>query len=94
MHVLEFTAEQINTIRELKRREFADATQDEIELYAQWTAAQATDADEHAAAIEAMREQALAETARREDLANTAKAVLDAKLEVARTRLAMLKGGE
>lgn len=94
MHVLEFTAEQISTIRELKRREFADATQEEIELYAQWTAAQATDSEEYTATIEAMREQAEAETASRNELANAAKAVLDTKLETALLRLAMLKGGE
>ena len=92
MRVLEFTAEQMGIIRELKRREFADATPEEIELYAQWTSAQALDSEEFKAETEIKREQAQAETEMRRELAQASLSALEAQRDLALQKLAELRG--
>lgn len=90
----QFTGEDTRKVQDLINRDFADATPEEIKLYAEWKTAHALQSVEFEAEIEGMKAKIEQQASNDAKLVDLAAGALKARSEAARLRLEKLKGGK
>jgi hypothetical protein len=93
MYMHEITPEMVSTVEDLVRRNFENATPDEIRTYGEWTAIIAVQQDEIEQQRRERRERTAREQERNEQQANAAINAMKALEELAKAKLKAVENG-